>query len=250
MKILRILRRRKIKLSFILLLLVFFIFNTYAWMRTDTNTETGNISLTVSDWDVQFMINDEEVKTEEYTFEIPEFHPGIDPIEKEITIYNIGDANSFIKYEITDIYLYGEQIYRNEVVKNEVTSLVPETLGIEAPDSNGLITADVFGNDDATIFEKGNTNYSFSLRYPTPFTISYTYDRTHVSGKEFAESAIAKMTINLAWYDEEENNEEDTKLGTMAYEFANAVDEEGNLLHEGEPALKIVAKITATREFQ
>lgn len=250
MKVLRILRRRKIKLSFILILLVFFIFNTYAWMRTDSRTEAGNIALSVSDWNVQFIVNDEEIKTEEYTFEIEEFHPGIEPIEKEITIYNVGDANSYIKYEITDIYLYGEQIYKNEITKNEETSLIPETIGIEAPNAQGINTANLFGNNTAKIFDENNTQYSFSLRYPTPFTISYSYDRTHISGKKFEESAIAKMTINLAWYDNPANNEEDTKLGTMAYEFENAKDDQGNLLHDGEPALKIITKITASREIK
>ena len=57
------------------------------------------------------------------------------------------------------------------------------------------------------------------------------------------------MKINLAWYNDENNNEEDTKLGNMVYEFENKKDAEGNLVNEGEPALKIVTKVTATRDL-
>lgn len=246
MKVLRILRRRKIKLSFIFALLLIFIANTYAWMRTDKNTDMGSLVLDVNSWSVAFIVEGEEVHTEEYTFEIPEFYPGIEPIEKKIDVYNIGESNSNIKYEITEIYLYGEQIFNIESETNPGTFL-PETVGNETQDASGHMTANLFGNEEATIFDEENTNYEFSLKYPTPFTISYTYDKTLVTGKEEAENATAWMTINLAWYNNEANNEEDTKIGNMVYEFENAKDAEGNLLNEGEPALRIKTRVTATR---
>lgn len=250
MKVLRILRRRKIKLSFIFLLLVVFILNTYAWMYTDKNTEMGSLTINVDDWSVAFIIEDEEITTEEYTFEVEEFHPGIEPIEKKIDVYNTGEANSFLKYEITEIYLYGQQIYKNEQGEGDEKTLIPETIGAETTDTNGLKTINLFGNENATIFDEENTNYTFSLRYPTPFTISYTYEKTHISGRDYSETATSWMTINLAWPNDESNNEEDTKIGNMAYEFENAKDTENNLLNEGEPALKIITKVTATREFK
>ena len=188
MKILRVLRRRKIKLSFIFLLLLVFIVNTYAWMRTDKNADAGNLLLDVDDWSVAFIVDDEEIQTEQYTFEIPEFHPGIAPIEKQIDVYNIGEANSFIKYEITEIYLYGEQIYKIEQGEGENAKLIPETIATETVDANGRKTANLFGNNTATIFDDENTKYSFSLRYPTPFTISYTYDKTYVKSRDDLEA--------------------------------------------------------------
>lgn len=247
MNIVRILRRKKIKLSFIFLFLLFFIANTYAWMRTDRNTEAGNLTLNVDDWSVAFIIENEEITTEEYTFEIPEFYPGIDPIEKVVDVYNIGEANSFLKYEITEIHMYGEQIYS---IEDDNGNLVPETIASPISNSDGTTTVNLFGNEDATIFDEGNTNYTFSLRYPTPFTISYTHEKTYISGKDNQDNAISWMTINLAWDNDENNNEEDTKLGNMVYEFENAKDAEGNLINEGVPALRIVTRVTATREFK
>ena len=264
MKVLRILRRRKIKLSFIFLLLVFFIFNTYAWMTTAKDTSMGALTLNVSSWEVAFIINDEEVKTEEYTFEIQEFHPGITseetgPIVKEIDVWNLGEANSNIKYEITDIYLYGVQIYKNS------ETLVPETIGEET--GTKIKTANLFGNEEAKIFDINNTYYkfleaekenpdenkyySFSLKYPTPFTITYSYDSTYIAGNadENEPGSRAKMLINLEWNNDEANNEEDTKIGNIVYAFKNAKDKEGNLLYNGQPALKIVTKVTASRDL-
>lgn len=252
MKILRILRRKKIKLSFIFLLLVFFIVNTYAWMNTDKNIQMGNMVLNVDSWSVAFIIENEEIKTEEYTFEIPEFYPGITtttPIEKKIDVYNTGESNSFLKYEITEIYLYGEQIKIEERVQDDGTVLlVPETISDETINGDGRQTANLFGNSNANVFDDQNTDYTFSLRYPTPFTISYTYDKTHISGRDQVETSTSWMTINLAWYNDENNNEEDTRLGNMVYEFKNKKDAEGNLINEGEPALRIVTKVTATKE--
>lgn len=263
MKILRTLRRRKIKLSFIFLLMSVFIFNTYAWMSTAKDTTMGSLALNISSWEVAFIIDDEEIKTEEYTFEIPEFHPGITndetgPIIKEIDVWNIGDANSYIKYEITDIYLYGVQIYKN--------SEIPETIGEESGEETK--TANLFGNEDAQIFDVSNTYYkfleeenenpdenkyySFSLKYPTPFSITYSYDSTYISGNadENELGARSKMLINLEWNNDEENNEEDTKIGNIVYAFKNAKDKDGNLLNTGKPALKIVTKVTATRDLE
>ena len=192
MKILRKLRRKKIKLSFICVLFIVFIFNTYAWMRTDRNTESGNLTLNVDDWSVAFIIENEEITTEEYTFEIEEFHPGIEPIEKKVDVYNIGEANSFLKYEIKEIYLYGEQIYN---VEAETGKFVPETISDEVDNADGTKTANLFGNENATLFDEENTNYTFSLKYPTPFTISYTYEKTHISGRDNQENAKSWNTV-------------------------------------------------------
>ncbi len=252
MKILRILRRRKIKLSFIFLLLLLFIVNTYAWMRTDKNTESGSLVLNVDDWSVAFIVNDEEIQTEEYTFEVQDFYPGITtttPIEKKIDVYNIGEASTNLNFEITEIYLYGEQVYKVQQGEGENIKTVPETIK-ELTNDDGTKTGDLFGNEEATIFDEENENYSFSLNYPTPFTITYEHGQTYITGKDEAETSKSWMSIKLAWNNDEANNAEDTKLGNMVYEFENAKDENGNLIHGGEPAIRIITKVTATREFK
>lgn len=265
MKILRVLRRRKIKLSFIFILFLFFIFNTYAWMTTDINTGTDSLVLNVSSWEVAFVINGEEIKTEEYTFDIDEFYPGITPIEKKIEVWNIGDSNSFLEYEITEIYLYGMQIWKRTV---DAETTIPETIGEEITDENGQITADLFGNQEAMIFDENNTYYKilleekensqdniyydFSLKYPTPFKISYAYGATHIggAGRNNEVGSRSEMTIRLEWDNDELNNEEDTRLGNLVYDFEHAKNANGDLIHEGEPALKIVTRVTAKKDSQ
>lgn len=269
MKILRILRRKKIKLSFIFLLLLVFIFNTYAWWSTSSDTETGNLALNVSSWDVAFVVNgNEEIQSEEYTFTVAEFYPGIatkeNPIQKKIDIWNIGDASTYLDFEITEIYLYGMQILKRNL---DAETTIPETIGEETTDPITQITsADMFGYEDATIFDENNTNYrilleqkenpqenqyySFSLKYPTTFTVGYQYGLKHIggAGEDNEVGSRSEMTINLAWENDEENNIEDTRLGELVYQFENAKDAEGNLIHAGEPALKIVTRVTATKD--
>ena len=95
MNILRILRRKKIKLSFILILMVVFIANTYAWMSTESDTSIGGLEINVRDWGVEFIVDDQEILTEEFTITIPEFYPGITPIEKKIYVYTEEKRNDF-----------------------------------------------------------------------------------------------------------------------------------------------------------
>lgn len=243
MKVLRILRRKKIRLSFIFILLIVFMFNTYAWMSFERDTTTGGLTANVSSWAVEFIITEENLKTEEYTYEIEEFYPGIDPIEKRIEVYNIGDASSDLQYTIKEIYLYG-----NQILKDGVTD-IPETIGEEQENADGTYTTNIFGNSDAKIFKETNTDYTltdesgsentFSLRYPTPFTISYTFDKKYIHGSNGETSSKAWMTLNLAWYNNETNNEEDTKIGNLAYQY--------KLNHPEEPALKLVVEVKAER---
>ena len=218
-------------------------------MNINKETKVGTLTLNVDDWDVAFIVNDQEITTEEYTFEIDEFHPGITSIEKTIEVYNIWEADTKLKYEITEIYLYGEQIYLNQVEEGENTTNVPETIGTKMV-TDGVTTANLFGNSSATIFTQGNTNYEFYLNYPTPFTITYSYEKDYLTGQEPDETAKTWMKINLEWNNDETNNDEDTRLGNMVYEFDNATDINGNLLNQGEPALKIIAKVTATRVIE
>ena len=248
MKILRVLRRRKIRLSFIFILLLIFIVNSYAWILYNTDASTGALVANVSAWAVEFVIEDEDIKVEEYTYEIEEFHPGIEPIEKKISIYNVGDANSHLKYRITEIYLYGKQILKKELTQDYLVNetlkdqeeLIPETIGKEKETEDGYITVNAFEDETATIFDNSNT-YGYTLRYPTPFTISYTYDKNYIEGKDGSETSIAGMTLNLEWEnDDEQNNEEDTKLGTLAYDFKQT--------NPDEPALKIIVEVTALRD--
>ena len=248
MKVLRILRRRKIRLSFIFILLLVFIVNTYAWMSQEKDVKAGGLTANVTSWAVEFIITEENLKTEEYTYEIEEFHPGIDPIEKRIEVYNIGEASSDLQYTIKEIYLYGEQILKVGATEDE---MIPETIGTEVENADGTYTTNVFGKNTATIFNAANTNYTlpdedgveqtFSLRYPTPFTITYTYDKKHIYGSDGVTSSKAWMTLNLAWYNDEANNEEDTKIGELAYQY--------KLNNPDEPALKLVVEVKAERHY-
>jgi len=250
-KVLRILRRRKIRLSFICMLLLVFIFNTYAWISFDTDPDIGGLTANVSSWAVEFLITEENLKTEEYTYEIDEFYPGVtdaEPIVKRIEVYNVGEAYSFLEYRIKEIYLYGEQILQKEDAQG---IKVAETLGDEVENADGTYTVNAFGDDEATIFNAANSNYvlfegeddsvTLSLRYPTPFTISYTYDKKKIEGSNGETSSKAWMTLNLAWYNDENNNEEDTKLGNLAYEY--------KLRYPDEPALKLVVEVKAIRDL-
>jgi len=233
--IFRILRRRKIRLSFVLIVLICFIVNTYAWVSNAKDVEGGAFIANVSYWGIQMMVDGEE-KDELYTYEIDEFYPGIETISKRITVHNVGDENANLKVNIEEIYFCGKNILK---IANEDGIELPETLSVISEDEEtGVKSVDAFGNPDATIFDPDNINYGFYLRYPTPFSITCTQDKNFLPGLVYIEDSTANIDLEFQWENNEENNEEDTKLGNMVYDYKQA--------NPDEPALKIVVHVEVT----
>lgn len=177
------------------------------------------------------MIENEEILTDKYTIEIPEFYPGIEDIEKKIDIHNLGEEKTSLEYEIESIQLFGEKIVDNETLSNEIE------------DDKGIRTANLFGNTNATLFDSENTNYSFWIRYPTPFKIEYLYNKVELAGLGGDGESDGWFKFRFSWPNIQTNNEEDTKIGNMAYEYMKSQENNENK----EPALKIVVKITGRR---
>lgn len=232
MNVLRIVRRKKINIFLIIILLGVGISSTYAWFHMLTDAETTGLIAEVSSWALEFMIEDEEILTNKYTIEIPEFYPGIEDIEKRIDIHNLGEEKTNLKYEIESIHLFGEEILNNETLSNEIE------------DSRGIRTASFFGNSNATLFDSENTNYSFWIKYPTPFKIEYLYNKIELAGLGGDGEAEGWFKLKFSWPNIQTNNEEDTKIGNLAYEYMKTQETSENK----EPALKIVVKITGSRK--
>lgn len=227
MNILREIRRvnkKSMPIRIILLLAfsVIFIVNTYAWFSMQNNVTFGGIEADLTAWDVKYYIDGKEVFEEEATFTIDELYPGMPEREDVVNIYNMGEFNANVTYELISVKVFGQEV-------------LPQLR------TNGEIKTE------------GYTTHLFSKDTTYPFDISYTYNRERLEGSYVDDAttpgAAAKFTFNVDWPYEGNGNETenlakdilDTKFGKDAYEYYK--NEENDPLK----AIEVTVKITSTR---
>lgn len=226
MNILREFRRTKRKsiatrIRLILLFSVILIVNTYAWWSATKDVKLSSLSGDVTSWDVAYYVDGKEAMDQTATFSIDEIYPGMPNRKDVVHIYNIGTTGSFINYELTSVKIFGEEIL-SELQENE------------------------------TIVTDGNTTHIFYDDTKYPFNISYTFDKTSLSGKYVDDittpNAVATFEYNLSWeYESGEADAEkierdylDTAFGKNAYQFYKA---DKNNTYK---AIEICVKITSS----
>ena len=217
MNILRELRKIKKKsvLKKLLIVLIFsfiFIANTFAWWNISKEIQVKKIEGKVKSWDVQYVVKDNEALNEIVKIPIANIQPGMPNVEENIKIVNTGILSTEIEYEITSVKLFGIEMINELKQNNEIIST-----------PNG---GEIFTNKD---------------KYP--FNLTYSFDKTELSGEYIDETSIesyANLKINLNW-EYLGNNVLDTKIGKKAYEFYNAN------LDTNKNALELRIKLTSSK---
>lgn len=171
MNILREFRRVKKKsmatrIGLIAIFSVILIINTYAWFNTNKDVKINGLEGDVTSWDVAYYVDDEEILDETAVFTIDEFYPGMPEREDVAYIYNVGKTGTNISYELISVKIFGQEVLDELKANNEITT-----------DGN---TTNIFSND---------TEY--------PFNISYTYDKTSLSGKYVDDVTTPRCVCNI-----------------------------------------------------
>ncbi|MBR3614647.1 MAG: hypothetical protein IKL55_05670 [Clostridia bacterium] len=200
------------------------IVSTYAWFKYDWEPPNiGGIKVDFADWDVEYSIDNAEIKDEEITFAIDEFYPGMDEFTKNVVIRNKTPTDSSIILEVTSVKLFGEEIVDTLKTTDNIT---------EREDEKGV-----------TIFS--TENY--------PFKAGYYWDKNEIGGiyvsDETTPDSTATVTIFANWSytrttatkSEADNDDLDTTYGMDAYKY---YQDEGN----DEPALLITIKLSTGRK--
>ena len=134
MNVLRELRKFKTKsamakIRVLILLAVMLIVSSYAWMTLRKDVEVGNLHGVVESWEVEYSINGEKVE-EEVTIAIDEFYPGAyvdedgdgsDWFSKTIAIKNMANEPTNLRYEVTSVKLFGNEVYVKDGINNEIS---------------------------------------------------------------------------------------------------------------------------------
>lgn len=229
MNVLRELRKFKTKsalakIRILILLTVMLAVSTYAWFYTEKSVNVSNIRGKVTDWDVEYSIDNEVIVTEEIVIAVDEFFPGMEPFDKTVKTTNKTATGADIEYEIKSIRIFG----------------------VEQLD---------YLKDSGNITEAGTTVNFFS-KEEYPFNAGYSYDRDSIAGVdpesgEPTDDSVGTLTIFANWsYTRSgaekgtaENDELDTMYGEQAYEYY-----QNTALSEQYSPLEIVITITSARE--
>ena len=157
-------------------LLVLFLFgvNVFAWfvyiseaqVQTDAN---------VAAWDLNFYDGTSLVK---YIHLTPEIYPGMQDVEKTVTITNASDVGATVTYTPKDIYFAGQKLFADESNTAQIIASLQNDYPFKVQFSSSKIDLDHIDNADFTVrivwpFEEANKYYKV-IRI-LPFTEDYDY---------------------------------------------------------------------------
>lgn len=187
-------RLRRLKIRTIFMLSFTLIFNAYAWFLYITTVST-NMTVHVEAWSVNFMVDNEAVERE-LLFDVEEAYPGMEDINKTISITNSGEKLADIKYKISRISIFDKEY----VVEEELTSEEKEQLT---------------GNETKVTEEE----LIAMLANDFPFKLVITSTK-----EELDRGQMASVTINFSWDYESGDDTLDTKYGVDSYNYYQAND--------------------------
>ena len=179
--------KNRVTLRTLFLLAITLIFNTYAWFLY-LNTVSADITAHVDAWHVTFEVDHEDVE-KSFEFQVAHAYPGMPNQSKTVSIINSGDRIADLTYSIKSARIFNDVYFSQEAVEG----------GEIAPIGATILT-------EANLLTKLQTEY--------PFNITFT-----PSGNTIENGQNGSLTITFSWVYENDNDENDTLYGTMAYDY-------------------------------
>jgi len=100
-----------VAVSFISVTLAWFVYSGLSTVKTEVNVKAWYIELEKSG----------EIVSNDIVISLDEIYPGMDPIEEEIKVKNLGDSDAQVKYEIVSARILGEE-KDNYILGDTITS--------------------------------------------------------------------------------------------------------------------------------
>ena len=178
--------KKRVKLSSLLILIVTFSVNAFAWFVYSTKVDTG-ISAHIKGWTVDFVVGGSQV--EQYiVFNVADLYPGMPNYTDSLKISNSGETKANISYEIEELNILGVETLNdgteitsamiNASLQNDypfkvTLSLSSDELEINKDESFNLTVSWPFeSGDDELDTYWGNKAYYFKANNPDSSSIS------------------------------------------------------------------------------
>lgn len=113
--------KKRVSAKMILILIVTLSVNSFAWFIY-ANKVQGGVEARVKAWNVTFELDDGEI-TEYITIDVDELYPG-KSFSKSLTIYNNGDTDADLSFEISSITLFGTTTTYTEAQNANIDTLL------------------------------------------------------------------------------------------------------------------------------
>lgn len=191
--------RKRVSAKMIIILIVTLSANSFAWFIY-ANKVQGGIEAKVKAWNVTFKLDEGEI-TEYITIDVDELYPG-KSFSKSITIYNNGDTDADLSYQISSITLFGIKNQYNESQNENINNLLSNIqrdfpFTITPGFSNPILAAHSSESFDISInwpYESGN-----DARDTEWGSRAYTYSNEHPNSSSLVmEIKIIATQRNLA----------------------------------------------------
>lgn len=201
-------RRRRLKLQTLFMLSLTLIFNTYAWFLYITTVST-NMTVHVDAWSVNFEV-DNQVIEKEFVFAIDHAYPGMEEVEKNVTIKNSGEKKAKLTYKISRARILDkEYIVEEELTQEEIANLTGDEIKVTSDELKRMINED----------------------FPFKITITNSSDILDIDQE-------ASVGMKFAWEYDTGDDELDTQYGVDSYEYYQNNPEKSAI----EVRIKIIAQ--------
>ena len=188
-------KRLKKRMGIRTFLLVLFLFgvNVFAWFVYISEAEV-HTDANVAAWDLNFYDGTNLIKNIVIT---PEIYPGMQDVEKTVTISNASDVGATVVYTPKDIYFAGQRMFADESNSTAISQALENNYPFKVQFSSTKIILDNVDSADFTIriywpFEE--TNKYYKVIPLLPFTPDWDYYT--LSG-----STYTKATVTPSNYD-------------------------------------------------
>mgnify|MGYP005792992101 CR=1 FL=1 len=204
-------KRRRLKLKTLFLLSLTLIFNTYAWFLYVTTVST-NMTVHVDAWSVNFEVGDQVIENN-FVLEIDHAYPGMDEVEKTVTVNNSGEKDATLSYVITTARIFDDiYIVEEELSTEEKENLTGTEIKMTAEELAQMLLED----------------------FPFEITVNVSSTDLAMNGGE------ATINVKFTWAYESGDDELDTQYGVDSYKYYQQ--------NTGKSAIEIKIKLKAEQK--
>ena len=184
-----------------------FIFATFAWFAHTMNLET-TVDVKVSAWKVDFKEGSSSIVGEEIQIQVTDFYPGVpdDTNVKKITIENLGEKAASISYEVSELFILGQEYTVKEtpaagdspytVYKSETTDVATGTKTIKLLNDTSKFPFEI--TITHTTADLGIANAAHPEQNKGEFQLAFTWPY-ELDGTATQEQKEQKDTLDTKW---------------------------------------------------
>lgn len=179
--------KKHLKIRHLILLIVLFSVNTYAWFIYSQKLN-GNFDVHVRSWKIMFSSSD-HIVSNNIVIKVSNMYPGMEMFKDTIVVYNDSEVYSKIYYNILEVNIMGTTYMSRE----------------------GKIKKGLEPNDDDMSSQELES--MLEEQYPFKIKIGTTMDVMSPDDQE------SNFNVTVDWPFEQGDDEADTYWGTLAYDY-------------------------------